>query len=715
MKKRGQITLFIILGVIILFAVFTFFFIRSRVVKRAIIEEIPAVVSIPIEFEPIRQFTQECLEKVGTEGLKLLGEGGGYIYFEDFGISVSSQNPTEADALEFAPNSGLYVPYWWYLKAPNDCRGNCLFSSLRPPLYRITPGDRSIEAQVDRYIEEEIGSCLNNYNAFKVQGYEITPTGEFKSITRVTSSNVALFLNYPLKVELADKTHRVDNFYGSIPVNMRRIYDLATGITNIQIEYKVFEKQALDLIDAYSGLDPNRLPPFSHTEFGTDPSVIWLRTKVKEKIEEILMIYVPAFQVYDTLNFVKRNFPDPLQAALYESVELPINLSRDSQPYSDLAVTFNYLAWWPIYFDINSKGEIIKGQSLLNDLAELFSLGSTKYNNVYDLSYPVVVEIRDPAALREEGYTFRFALESNFRNNEFIDESFQGFEPVPEFQSSLLCNENQRNSGNVTIKVVDESTDEPIQGVSVGFQCGDQGCQIGATDENGTLISRFPLCFGGLLVLDHIDYYMPTLYLSVDFNDTIEFPTVRVYPYIDKEVRVLKYLTSSLSTEKVQDGGKPTTQAVPLGADEEVVLSLSRQNDFVGEDPFTAIAKVTNTTSSLRLVPGTYEVEMSMFYHQPVIIPEDKREEGSWPFEEEYTIPEVKFDDDYFKGGAIFNNQTGYLIISPNNLYKDNNLTFFIVDTPLPEKIEHIFNQNILEKLSSQFRPKLEPRYIAAK
>ena len=708
MKKKGQITLFIILGILILFAVFAFFYIRSIIIKRAVIEEIPVIVRIPIEFEPIRLFTQECLEKVGTEGLKILGEQGGYIYFEEFGISASSENPTEADALEFAPGSGLYVPYWWYLKAPNDCGGNCLFSSIRPPLYRTIPGDSSIEAQLDRYIETEIKACLNDYNAFKLQGYDITPVGEMKSTTRITSSDVALQLNYPLKVELAEKTFTVSDFYATVPVNLRKIYQFATDITNAQIEYKYLEKQMLDLLNAFTGLDKNRLPPMYVSTFGTEPSLTWLRSTVKERIQEILMIYVPAFQVYNTLNFRNRYVADPVKTAIYQASNLPINLSRESQPYADLAATFSYLGWWPIYFDVNSRGEIIKGQQAINDLAEFFSLGLTRYNTVYDLSYPVVIEIQDPAALKEQGYIFRFALESNFRNNAPIDERFQGLEGVIMFQSSLFCNENQKNSGNVTIKIIDAATNEPIPGVDISFKCGEEGCPIGVTDDDGTLISKFPLCFGGLLILRHPDYFTPTLYLSTDYGEEIELPTIKLNHFIDKEANVLKYMFSRQNNDLI-------INALALDAADEALIRLTRINDFVGEREHTAAARLfgNQTNATLKLIPGTYEVDIDLFYHEPVIIPEEEREAGFWPFVEEYTMPEIEINDSYVKGGAVLNNETGYLIIPSDKLYEYNTLTFFVVSTEIPERVEEIHDPELTDKLSARFRARLEPKYVS--
>lgn len=702
MEKRGQITLFIIIGVIILFSVFTFFYLRSRVIEREVAEELPAVEKVPLEFEPIRLFTQNCLQKIGTEAVKILGEQGGYIDPESFGANIIPQNPTESDALEFAPGSELYVPYWWYLKAPNKCKGNCLFSSMRPSLHRAAPGDSSIESQIDAYIEQEIQSCLNDYAAFEIQGFEITPVGELKSRTRVTASDIALSITYPLKTKLGESSYTIENFYATVPVDLEKIYNLATDITDAQIEHHFLEKQMLDLLNAFTGLDANKLPPMSATVYTTEKSLMWPEAAVRERLQEILMIYVPAFQVYNTLNFAERYMPDPLQAAIYQAAELPIKLSRESQPYSDLAATFSYLAWWPVYFDVNSKGGIIKGEQAVNDLAELFSVGIVRYHTVYDLSYPVVIEIKDPAALNNQGYIFRFALESNFRNNEPIDERFQGLEGVIMFESSLLCNENQKNSGGIKIKTIDAVTDEPVPGVSVGFQCGEEGCPMGETGENGMLVSKFPLCLGGLLVLRHPGYFAPTLYLSTNYNESIDLPAVELYPFIDKEISVRKFNLAGFAGP------------VDLEPADEAIVSLTRVPDFEGDQKHIAIARVfgnQSNSSRLRLIPGKYEVEINLFYHQPVVIPEEEREAGFWPFQEEYTIPEVRINDSYLRGGITFSQKTGYFVLPEDKLYANNTLAFNIVYASLPAKVEELYDPSLSVKFTAEQLAMLNPVY----
>ncbi|MCX6706514.1 MAG: hypothetical protein NT001_00005, partial [Candidatus Woesearchaeota archaeon] len=76
-KKKAQTTLFILIGVVILFSVVAIVFFRSGQVK---IEKIPQITEeTPTEMQPLRAFVQECISKTGLEAVKLIGAHGGYI------------------------------------------------------------------------------------------------------------------------------------------------------------------------------------------------------------------------------------------------------------------------------------------------------------------------------------------------------------------------------------------------------------------------------------------------------------------------------------------------------------------------------------------------------------------------------------------------------------------------------------------------------------
>ena len=66
-----------------------------------------------------------------------------------------------------------------------------------------------------------------------------------------------------------------------------------------------------------------------------------------------------------------------------------------------------------------------------------------------------------------------------------------------------MCNDNQKISGNITIRAKDKLTGEPLSDVVVTFGCGDYAaCPTGAVSYSPSLdepviIAKLPLCIGG--------------------------------------------------------------------------------------------------------------------------------------------------------------------------------------------------------------------------
>ena len=403
LDRKAQITIFIILGLVILLAAATVIYIRSTAVEKRL-PPIPILEEIPQQLAPIRTYTEDCVSSLAEEALIKIGQQAGYIDVQDFNIRTSSLTPTEADGIQFSPGSELKIPYWWYLKAPNGCARNCLFSSQKPDLKRTTglKTDSSIESQIDRYIDKNLRSCLNDYAPFKEIGYTISETDDPSTTTLIGDDDIGVYLEYPLSVSIQDFRSEISQYYVSIPLDLKDMYELAKDITNAEINYTFLESQTLNLITQFAGLDAGSLPPKTESTFDYGAGAIWSVPAVKKNIEAMLMTYVPGLQVPFTLDYVRKAFPgNPLREAVY-AMEIPVNLDKK---YSDLSARFDYLAWWPIYFDAG-QGGIIKPESLTT----LFlPLGVQRYSTTYDVSYPVVVTISDPEAFDGEGYNFMFA------------------------------------------------------------------------------------------------------------------------------------------------------------------------------------------------------------------------------------------------------------------------------------------------------------------
>lgn len=89
MKKRGQVTVFVVLGIVILFAAALIMYASQMAAELDFQRQIDDSIQDFLELNSINHFVGTCLDKVTTDGVMLLGEQGGVLY--------ESQNGTWPD------------------------------------------------------------------------------------------------------------------------------------------------------------------------------------------------------------------------------------------------------------------------------------------------------------------------------------------------------------------------------------------------------------------------------------------------------------------------------------------------------------------------------------------------------------------------------------------------------------------------------------------
>ncbi len=696
LDKKGQIAVFIIVGILILVSAVSVIYIRSIITKEKIAPELPRITRVADEVEPIKDYVEFCIYDIGEQGLKKIGKQGGYLDLDQQGITANPIEPTEGKAIVFPPD--LMIPYWWHLKSSNECGTDfpCMFGSERPEL----EGSFSIQSQLQDYVAEEFIACLDDFAPFKSQGFTIEGKGEITPIVTFTQKDTIIYVDYPLKIEKEGK-HTMNQFYTRIPVNMQKMYSLATDIVNSQNEFCFLERRTMMSLNPFTGVDEDELPPISEMTFEPGGGVMWEKNKVKEKVESIITPYIQGMTVYDTLNYERVITDNPVAQGFYDDSVLPLNLDG---AYSDLAVTFDYLPWWPIYFGSSS---MIKPESAGNPMIPF--LGVQRYNHPYDISFPTIVNVNDPEALNGEGYSLKFALEANIRNNKCLNATGEDLQGVSLPERSLFNNRETWSSPNITINVVDNDN-EPIPEVGASFICTDKAF-IGKTDEEGQLTSKFPRCTPeGRLSLIEYDYFSPIVKLNTLIEEEIEVPEISMWPYREIEVSVDKW-TYNPST------GQLSTNPLTLGFDEEAIITMEKVKEDQYEQDVIGFAEYSldkTDVSMERLVPGRYEVEIVVYSQDPITIQPDKRCEdgGFFSGDECYYVPEDPLTlDEFVKGGAVLDQTTGYFEITPEDLYSSEKLKFYIISTEPLTKIEHITMAGDKQGMSTKFRSHIKPRF----
>lgn len=248
---RSQITIFIIIGIIILFSTALVIYIRGQAVQyrpamKAVIEE------IPVEYYPIRDYVRQCVKSVGEDAIERLSAGG-YIDINDrqlsgtvFSIGLQS---TESDVLIFTPGSNFMIPYWWYLKSKSNCK-DCSFATKKPYLFK-REGSPSIEAQLEEYMKRNIDACLANFTIFTAQGFKFERVKAPRVDVIIGEVGVDFSVDYPFKITKAGTVQTISKFYESVEVRLKKIYEAAFDVLNTELRDQFLERNTMNLIGGF--------------------------------------------------------------------------------------------------------------------------------------------------------------------------------------------------------------------------------------------------------------------------------------------------------------------------------------------------------------------------------------------------------------------------------------------------------------------------------
>ncbi len=617
MGKRGQLTIFIIIGIILLFSAALIIYIQKSVTQFKPPVEV-SLETVSRELQPLQKFVTDCANIVAKEGIIQAGLHGGYI--DSSKISVNDADPTEGEGVSMPPGGDIKVPYWFYMKSRNNCEENCEFAAKQPSLYRSAATGDSIEEQLDRYVQEKLSSCTGDFNEFRSKGFEIKQS-QIKATTTITKTDVFVQLDYPLTVKFSGREETMSKFGIRLPVNIGKLYDTAAELANKESGTHYIDFLGMNLINVYSGLDESKLPPLGDYEFFVGKSKSWMKSEVKSKIEDALSIHVQALQTVGSLNFQGNYYRgnDDLAKGLYDLFILP-NITKTRGVQTE----FDYLPWWPTYLKVSpSEGELIKPDSTSGIDPILSTFGINSYKFAYDVSYPILVTLSDPTAFGGEGYTFAFAMEANIRNNNFMTSDTALLSFSGRAAQSLACDPKNYNSGEVTVDVKDSETKEPVDAAEVYFSLGKESCFIGETGKNDSKVSfksKMPVGIGALVVSK--DGYI---------SKTIKFGT-KLDVKQEISVDLDRYVDVNIYTERIpivngSQGLHPIAAVPGLDTTEEATITMIRLPENPGQEAYTVAVQLKGTDTSaksIKLVPGNYQIIGNLIDREKTIVPEEK-------------------------------------------------------------------------------------------
>lgn len=738
--KKGQVSFFIIIALILL--IFAGIFIYYTYVPSA--EEAAELTEfleqVPDEFQPVYSYVQKCLYDTAVIGLEEIGRHGGYISADEITSTYNSMEPTESDGLRVFPDNPMTtIPYWYYFRSDNDCRTGCSCGSMKPQLNKQYGAD-SVESRMDDFIETYLDACLRDFNVFRAQGMDIS-AGNPEADLVVRQNDIEVNLKYPISMKREDTKAKIEEFYVTIPINLRRIYELADQLAQTEQKWNYLERWTQELVEVASfGPDEEGLPPT--IAFTFDPGktpVFWSKTESKKfLVDNILTPNIPLFQVWGTGNYQDRK-------GIYQKTTIPVE-SPTNTSYYDLFVNFEYLPLWPVFYDITGRG--ISGEIIGPEkgFVSYFSfLGIHRYTYYHDISYPVKIDIYDPYALDNKGYHFIFAMEANIRDNKPLNCSGEGRDYFAPPTLSLMCDYGQ-GCANVTIVAVDEITGQPVEDVILLYGAGGETCTVGVTKNDSNLgfanaQVSLPQCLGGGCTFTASKYGYISSPVNIaarcDISSSCSAPRVLcpgeamiVNISRQKQINITVMKKPMLKgliplADTLMEKWQFRNEAKPLLPNERAIVSLQKIKSSEHEEDFNSMVMVdgSNPTAEIfpGLVPGKYKVSISLLYDLPDVSGrksvvfksvEECTEGGIFTDEECFTFGPYSFNNTIVEGGAEYN-----LTLTKDDLKYDK-ILFFAISVPDSSSFNQLdFHDMELfgktEELSNKYNAEIQPQAVS--
>jgi len=721
--KRGQITIFIILGMLLLIAgaVALFIFYSGDDLD----DEFTRVLDTPFDIAPVYDYIDACVEDLAEDGMVSIGEHGGYAGFEytnkDFAVDLLE--PYKADAVTLGVDPNFAIPYWWYMDSDIDCISCHMSTAKRPSATEVFEG-------LDRYIYENLETCIRDFIPLKDIGYTFKRTGDTVISSYGSADSIVIDMDYPLNIYKDDKEMPLSKFQVKLDLDFISIFSLAEKISDGLISYQSMEKITMSLVGAFSGLDSAKLPPLAEI---TDSysTVTWSKTITKFNLQSLLLQYIPFTQFNNTKGAARIDGgSDHYISGLFKTFYLDV-VEEDFTEYNVRVLFLD----WPIYLDITpSSGDMLKPnvyrESFPFNLAP--DIQTNTYEFFYDITYPVIIMIEEPEALNGQGYRMMIAHEVNIRDNYNPKQWLDGngtigtwdysnvdYDPDPSVSfasDDLFCNENQKIGSNIEVTVTDHDG-TPIPGADIVYGCGTyQACIMAQTGTDGKFSDRYPICIGGYIKAQKEGYEAASAIANsvIDGQETVVLELAKT-KHFEVEIKIKEITGAGIGPEKSV-------------STEDIFLTLTKKPDsadiFNQYSPQNImISQSIMLNNGVDLSSGEYEVTAMLIDNEGFIIPAeceeicvgydllgDCDEYDYMPEDPIEMIPSVQ-------GGLEIGEESSYWEVTSSDIEQFDKITFFVIKLREPTCLSDADGNIGLSELGlvinytkdhfSQIRPKL--------
>ena len=442
MRKKAQVTIFIIVAIVIVGGIVAYFSLRDNFGR-----------SIPEDMKPVYDYYISCLEATTKEGVALLGEQGGYIELPDF--EPGSAYAPSSSQLSFF---GQAVPYWMFVSGNNF-------------LKEQVPTKNMMEKELGDYVSGRLDSC--DFSDFEKMGYDVyiesprdDPTGpDGKVVSKINDLDIDLDINNRMTIFKGERSVVVANHDFSVKSKLGKFFGMAMEVYNYEKSEMFLEKYALDVMRLYA--------PVDGVELSCTPK-FFIDEEIRQGLHEGLEANMNSIRLkggYYKLSSQEREY---FVSDIGVDIDENVNIMYDSN--------------WPTRIEI--YGDRVAKPVGTQPGLSILGFCYVPYHLVYDISFPVMIQFYNSEEL------FQFPV------NVIIDNSQPREAMSPSFGDISLDSEVCRYKNSEVLVYTYDSELNPVE-ARLQFKCLGSICEIGETKIKGddALYSgEVPQCVNGFII-----------------------------------------------------------------------------------------------------------------------------------------------------------------------------------------------------------------------
>jgi hypothetical protein len=450
--KRGQITLFVIIAILIIAGVSLTLYLAR-----------PA--GIPSKLVPAENKILECVADVVNEGADVLGSQGGYIETPEF--EPGSDYSPFGNQMDFF---GSMMPFWIYKS------GNGIYKEQVPSL-------TSMASQLESYVNEHIAEC--DLSGLEEQGYSVEKTGEAKTKVIIRENEIYAELNWPVTISFEGTAQRITAHKTNVKNNLGSMFSTAKKIYDSEKNSLFLEDYAIDVLVLYA--------PGTDVDLSCAPK-IWSKQQVSAAIREALKANMQTIKFSGDYYKLAKAENKYFVYNLGEKVNNQVNVVYDS--------TF------PTKIEISpSDGDMMRADPVGNQEGlGLLGFCYVPYHFVYSVMFPVIIQVFD-----ENYKMFQFPMTAEIRNN--LPRNAAVESQPPELENNI-CRYSPQLAAVSTRNEDGDPVEADIKFKCDGTVCNIGKTKL--EEGEAVLESGFPQCANGFVIAKAEGYAPTKLQFSTN-------------------------------------------------------------------------------------------------------------------------------------------------------------------------------------------------------